>query len=69
MCEIALNGMNYNSWSWNKGGEGREHWNVDKHIKSKKNVLHIEQWVCNDMKDHANRKYQVEIQGRLNNIG
>jgi len=25
MCESALNGMNYNSWSWNKEGEDREH--------------------------------------------
>ena len=41
MCELAFNGMNYNSWSWNKDGEGQEHWNVDKNIRSNKNVLHI----------------------------
>ena len=41
MCESALSGMNYNSWSWNKDGEGREHGNVDYHIGLNKNVLHI----------------------------
>jgi len=41
MCESALNGMNYNLWSWNKDGEGREHWNVDNLIRSNKNILHI----------------------------
>jgi len=68
MCESALSEMNYNLWSWNKGGEGQEYWNVDNHIQSNKDVLHIEQWVCKDVEDHANRNYQVEMQGRLNNI-
>jgi len=68
MCESALNEMNYNSWSWNEDGESREHWNVDNHIRPNKNVLHIEQWVCKDIEDHANRKYRVKMQERLNNI-
>jgi len=38
-------------------------------MKSSKNVLSIWQCVCKDMEDHANRKYRVEMQGRLNNIG
>jgi len=25
--------------------------------------------MCKDMEDHTNRKYQVAMQGRLNNIG
>jgi len=41
MCESALNGMNYNSWSWNKNDEGQGRWNVDNHIRLNKNVLHI----------------------------
>jgi len=32
MYESALSEMNYNSWSWNKDGDGWEHWNVENHI-------------------------------------
>jgi len=38
MCELALNGMSYNSWSWNKDGEDQEHWNVDNHMRLNKKM-------------------------------